>query len=637
MAQFFNYCGDEDFYLGGSIYSNPRDAEYFMPLTNHADVFFPCKRARINAPIVSFESKTVQKTKQTSINNLPDECLFEIFRRLPSGGQERSACAFVSKRFLGLVSSIRSNELRKQESEDMVKEDGSLTRCLEGKKATDVRLAAIAVGTGPRGGLGKLIIKGSNPIRGVTIHGLRAIARCCPSLKVLSLWNVASIGDEGLIEIAKGCNQLEKLDLSNCPMITDNGLAAIAMGCPNLSCLNLDSCQNIGNAGLEAVGKLCSNLKSVSIKDCRLVGDQGITSLVSSLSTVLMKLKLHGLNVSDISLAVIGYYCHSVTDLVLSSLQNVGEKGFWCMGNGNGLHNLRTLSIISCRVTDLGLESVGKGCPNMKSFSLRKCAFLSDSGLVSFAQVSSSLESLLLDECHRVTQVGFFNLFLNCSSKLKAVSVSNCFGIKDMPVGVVLPKSSVHTALHSLTVRNCPLFGDVNVALLSSICAELQSLDLSGLPGISDYGVTPLIEACDAGLVNVKLSGCVNLTDKTVSALTRVHGGTLELIGLEGCRKITDTSLIAIADDCFLLNELDLTRCGITDSGLSAMSRSSQVVATLRILSVCGCTLLTDKCLSSFMKLGSNLDGLNLVHCNGISSRVIDMLEERLWNCDIIS
>ncbi|XP_073525530.1 uncharacterized protein [Phyllobates terribilis] len=617
MSQFFNYSGDEDFYLGGSIYSN----------SNHADVLFPFKRARINSPVLPFE----QKSEETSINSLPDECLFEIFRRLPGGGKERSACAFVSKRWLGLVSSIRVNELSEKQQTD---DDGFLLQCLEGKKATDIRLAAMAVGMGPRGGLGKLIIKGTNPNRGVTSLGLRAIAASCPSLKVLSLWDVPSIGDEGLIEIAKGCSQLEKLDLLNCPMITDNGLSAIAMGCPNLSFLNIDSCENIGNSGLESIGKFCPNLKSVSVKDCPLVGDQGITSLVSSLSTALTKLKLHGLSVTDVTLAVIGYYCHSLTDLALSGLQNIGEKGFWCMGNGHALLKLKTLTILSCRVTDLGLESIGKGCRNLKSFSLRKCAFLSDNGLVAFSRVAGSLESLQLDECHRITQVGFFGIFLNCGVNLKAVSVSNCFGIREMPVGVVLPKSAT---LRSLMVRNCPYFGDVNVALLSTVCTELQHLELISLPMISDYSVIPLLEACDAGLVNVKLGRCVNITDNTVAILTRAHGGTLELISLDGCSKITDASLVAIAEYCLLLNDLDLTRCGITDFGVSALSRSNQVVATLRVLSVSGCVQLSDRSFSSFMKLGSNLDGLNLMFCNGISASVTDKLDEKLRNCDILS
>ncbi|KAL2545200.1 EIN3-binding F-box protein 1-like [Forsythia ovata] len=53
-----------------------------------------------------------------------------------------------------------SNEIKAEvEKEDLeIDADGYLSRCLEEKKATDVRLAAIAVGTRNCGGLGKLSI-----------------------------------------------------------------------------------------------------------------------------------------------------------------------------------------------------------------------------------------------------------------------------------------------------------------------------------------------------------------------------------------------------------------------------------------------------------------------------------------------
>jgi EIN3-binding F-box protein len=73
------------------------------------DVYFPPrKRSRISAPFV-FSGERVEQKKQVSIDVLPDECLFEIFRRLP-GGQEKSACASVSKRWLTLLSNICRDE-----------------------------------------------------------------------------------------------------------------------------------------------------------------------------------------------------------------------------------------------------------------------------------------------------------------------------------------------------------------------------------------------------------------------------------------------------------------------------------------------------------------------------------------------
>ncbi|GKE01767.1 EIN3-binding F-box protein 1-like protein [Tanacetum coccineum] len=278
----------------------------------------------------------MQNLTKCSVSNkitfdlLPSECLFKILRRV-SDGQERYSCGLVSKKWLMLLSTIHRDEQKKAEEFD--KSGGSLTRCLKGKKATDVRLAAIGLGTpASRRGLGELSVLGNDASK-VTDFGLKAVARCSPSRTSLTLWTLSSVGDEGVAEIANNCHLLEKLNVCECSAVTDNSLIAIANNCPNLTLLALESCSSIGNQCLQAIGERCSNLKSISIKNCPLVGDKGIASLVSSTACSLMKISLNGLNISDASLAVIGHYGISLTDLSLSSLHNVTEKGFWVMGN----------------------------------------------------------------------------------------------------------------------------------------------------------------------------------------------------------------------------------------------------------------------------------------------------------------
>ncbi|KAJ8751678.1 hypothetical protein K2173_025840 [Erythroxylum novogranatense] len=636
MSQLLGFAGSEDFFPGGSLYRNPKEPSLFLSLGHHVDVYFPPrKRSRISAPFV-FNGESFEQKKQTCIDILPDECLFEIFRRLP-GGEERSACACVSKRWLSLLSNISRDEFcnKKTETDDLeIQDDGCLSRSLEGKKATDIRLAAISVGTASRGGLGKLSIRGNNSGCGVTKVGLRAIARGCPSLKVLSLWNLPSVGDEELSEIASGCHLLEKLDISHCASITDKGLIAVAKSCPNLTDLVIESCANIGNGGLQAFGQYCTNLKSFSIKACPIVGDQGIAGLLSSATFVLTKVKLQSLNITDVSLAVIGHYGKAVTDLMLTSLPNVSERGFWVMGTAYGLQKLKSFTVTSCQgVTDGGLEAVGKGCPNLKQICLRKSPLVSDNGLVSFTKAAGSLESLQLEECHRITQFGLFGSLLNCGTKLKALSLINCLGIRDLNLG--LPALSPCKSLQSLCIRNCPGFGDISLTYLGKLCPELEHVELSGLEGISNSGVLELLKNSEPGLVKVNLSGCVNLTDKVVTEITELHGWTLEVLNLDGCRKISDASLAAVANNCLLLCDLDVSRCGITDSGITALATSKHL--NLQILSMSGCSMISDKGLPALVKLGQSLLGLNIQHCKAINSRSVDLLVERLWRCDILS
>lgn len=653
MPALVNYSGDDELYSGRSVYP---DSGLMLSLGSRSDVYCqPRKRTRISDPYV-FEGCVFDKEKKPSIEVLPDECLFEIFTHL-SGARERSASACVSKRWLQLLSGVRYSEFCRKSpqgpsvakkidgistdvpminaDEDLEIEcDGYLTRSVEGRKATDLRLAAIAVGTSGRGGLGKLSVRGSNAVRGVTNFGLSAIARGCPSLRSLSLWDVPAAGDEGLIEIARECHSLEKLDLCHCPSISNRGLVAIARNSPNLVSLTIESCSNIGNESLSAIGRFCPKLQSISIKDCPLVGDQGIASLVSSASSALTKMKLQVLNISDFSLAAIGHYCKSITSLVLNGLQNVNQRGFWVMGNAKGLEMLSSLTIISCRgITDLSLEAVGKGCSHLKHMCLRKCFFVSDNGLVAFAKAAESLENLHLEECNRITQIGILNALSNSKAKLKSLSVVKCMGIKDMPseAAILSPCES----LRSLSIRSCPGFNNSSLVMLGKLCPQLHHLDLSGHCDITDLALMPLLEGCKAGLVKVNFSNCVNLSDEAIMALARLHGGSLEVVNLEGCKKVTDASLVAIADDCLFLNDLDVSKCSITDLGIAALSGGLQL--NLLVLSLSGCCLISNRSVPHLKKLGQTLVGLNLQHCNSISSSTIEELVEDLWRCDILS
>nr|AAB70660.1 grr1 [Glycine max] len=579
--------------MGAPIYPNPKEHVSSCLLAVKLMFTFLFRRGLASVfHLISAENGLSRsRSQRTSIESLPDECLFEILRRLPAG-QDRSVCASVSKRWLMLLSSICKTEIHSYGStgneNQEISDEGYLSRSLEGKKATDVRLAAIAVGTASRGGLGKLTIRGCNSDRGVTNVGLKAIAHGCPSLKVCSLWDVATVGDVGLIEIASGCHQLEKLDLCKCPNISDKTLIAVAKNCPNLAELSIESCPNIGNEGLQAIGK-CPNLRSISIKNCSGVGDQGVAGLLSSASFALTKVKLESLTVSDLSLAVIGHYGVAVTDLVLICLPNVSEKGFWVMGNAHGLQKLTSITINCCQgVTDVGLEPIGRGCPNVQNLKLRKSAFLSDKGLVSFARAAPSVESLqLAKSAHRITQIGLFGVFFNCGAKLKVLTLISCYGIKDLNMD--LPAISPSESIWSLTIHDCPGFGNANLALLGKLCPRLQHVELSGLQGVTDAGFLPLLESSEAGLVKVNLNGCVNLSDRVVLSMVNSHGWTLEVLSLDGCKRVGDASLMAIAGSCPLLADLDVSRCAITDTGIAALARGKQI--NLEVLSLAGCAI----------------------------------------------
>ncbi|PHU29643.1 hypothetical protein BC332_01736 [Capsicum chinense] len=83
--------------------------------------------------------------------------------------------------------------------------------------------------------------------------------------------------------------------------------------------------------------------------------------------------------------------------------------------------------------------------------------------------------------------------------------------------------------------------------MVGKLYPQLHQLNLSGLTGITDTGLLPLLESFKAEIVMVNLTDCLNLTDEVVLSLARLHGKTLENLNLDGCRRITCASLVAIS------------------------------------------------------------------------------------------
>ncbi|XP_071720650.1 EIN3-binding F-box protein 1-like [Rutidosis leptorrhynchoides] len=227
--------GKEVLYHGKSNYKNLEESNLFLSLGPQLGVYFPpCKKSR--APFLICDKSL------TTINALPDECIFEILKRVTIG-QSRSALASVSKRFLMLSSTIRRDE--QNNAQDFDKTGGSLSRCLKGKKATDFRLAAIGVSSGTRGGLGELTVLGSNTSN-VTDFGLKAIAFGCPAPTSLTIWNMSSVTDEGVNKIANECRLLEKVSNKSLPFLKKLGESLVG--------LNIMNCRDVSGTQVGLFG-----------------------------------------------------------------------------------------------------------------------------------------------------------------------------------------------------------------------------------------------------------------------------------------------------------------------------------------------------------------------------------------------
>ncbi|KAJ7294879.1 hypothetical protein O6H91_13G058800 [Diphasiastrum complanatum] len=644
----------------------------------------------VYVPRQSFYRKEIQATKRRAcmvqkdtkssddtnfFSLLPDEILIEIFGHIPMA-RDRSVCSLICKRWVILQSHMRMSDMKMQlgtsrsiaeempgsssegSSEAISKTtaennqmsvhevkwekqphwaSGDLSRCLEGKKATDIRLASVAVGTSAFGGLGKLSIKGGkgeNCTKAVSDLGLSAIGISCRGLKCLLLWDCPNIGDQGLISIGNGCSLLEKLDLVKCPQLGNGALEAIARGCPLLSTLSLDSCVMIGSIGLEAVGKHCVSLRSLSVSKCPAIRDEGIVAVVQNCK-FLRVLKLEKVAITDGGLALVGKYCNSLIKLILSELEDISEEGFGALGSSTGLENIKFLCITSCQgVSNNSLSVMGGVCKNLKAFSLVDSQKVTDEGLEAFAMLCGSLEVLRLERCQNISGSGLRSPSDNTLGGLKELHLNKCYGLLDSCLSSISFLVSCFS-IKSISITHCEGVGNQSLEKIGFSCPSLENLDLSGLFGVSDTGILAFLQGSGLHLLTVNLTGCKNLTDEAVCAIASHSGSNLQSLYLEGCEKITDKSLRAIAEKCSVLQDLDLSKCKITDTGMLAILATRG--PTLKTLSLSGCEYITEECLHVIQKVCESLFALNLKGCTKLSINALEFFKSQLWRCDILS
>lgn len=134
---------------------------------------------------------------------------------------------------------------------------------LMGKKANDIRIAAMSVRAFPQHALTALSIMDVPTKPYFTNFGLEMISKSSPFLEHLTLMHCTKITDAGLVAVAKRCRSIQKLHLISLPSIGDR-ISSIAKSCSALSDLTIDSCLLVGNESLESVAGKCLNLTSLT-------------------------------------------------------------------------------------------------------------------------------------------------------------------------------------------------------------------------------------------------------------------------------------------------------------------------------------------------------------------------------------
>jgi F-box/leucine-rich repeat protein 2/20 len=201
-------------------------------------------------------------------------------------------------------------------------------------------------------------------------------------------------------------------------------------------------------------------------------------------------------------------------------------------------------------VGDRGISSLVRGCLSLSHLDLSGCERITNLALAAISN-ANCLETLILDGCKMVNNVGIHFLAQGkTSSTLKTLDLCECCRITDEGIGL-LPQM---VALRDLSLAKCgATITDKGVASLAS-SKNLQSLNLSWLPNVSDLSILAIRSGC-SDLKELVLSGCDQITGTSLQGFASVQA-----ITLSACPNILREDVEAIVNSCHILKYLGLDK-----------------------------------------------------------------------------
>lgn len=239
-----------------------------------------------------------------------------------------------------------------------------------------------------------------------TIRSIEMIKLISACNRLLRLWVLDSLEDKGLQAVASACKELQELRVfptETCGpgLASEKGLVSISEGCPNLVSI-LYFCGKMTNQGLQTVAR--NSPQMTCFRLCILAPwspdhatkeplDEGFGAIVKSCKG-LKRFSLSGL-LTDKVFCYIGVYAKQ----------------------------LEMLSLAFAGKSDLGMQKILEGCPNLRKLEIRDSPF-GDPALLYDVQKYESMRSLWMSSCH-VTVSGALRL-------AKAMPSLNVEVIKDL-------------------------------------------------------------------------------------------------------------------------------------------------------------------------------------------------------------
>lgn len=240
----------------------------------------------------------------------------------------------------------------------------------------------------------------------------------------------------------------------------------------------------------------------------------------------------------------------------------------------NVARGLRKLHTFSARrwgdVTAHGLGMFFSFLNELKHLDLRDCEQLDDWALTRLAERCPRLQTLRLRGCSGVGADGVEVVARHCS--LVELDLAWCAGVNRSAVHALIASPSAPT-LRRLSLAGCAVLDDAMVRWLAHRCDNLEALDVSHAPRISDLALRALAHSCKGRLRELNLAGCAGVRSAGVMLIV-CSCLKLTALDISGCEHVADYCFLCLEGPTARLEALGLERClALSARGVAAARR----------------------------------------------------------------
>jgi len=372
---------------------------------------------------------------------------------------------------------------------------------------------------------------------------VKSLAERMTSLKSLKL---SPSNDESVVDFLSKNSELEEIHLLDAHGLTMKGIKAIQACCPKVKVLEISNGDKIGDKSLEFILKQCESLSDLTVKHCKKVkggviktfaGDTGTLRTRKPLPFHITALEISHCPVSKGSLKKLSRLSNNLTKLHLDPLLlNKGRNEF---------------------------VSLLRGCSRMRSLALTTTGN------------SDVLNELFWEISHECKQLEFLSIgsrtlfeqqvidILNSCSSLREIRIAqeidNGFAATSLPRSLRLLSS-----LEKVSVKFGEPYYKPSSVSDSAIKGFLHtSTNLVHLSLIGCFLLNPhcFPENCFYPyLTRLDLSDCYQLGDSAIRKAVDC-APYITFFGMNRLNNITKSSLEAIADQCTMMEEVEMRGC----------------------------------------------------------------------------